>query len=542
MNAILVSHFRDFNWINKNIETECQILGHADHLCEQKEFSVVSFYDHGLESDQINFSIEYLAFNWHRDKSGKDLCVNNSLSVAEAFSTGVFINISSVCREYFCLQYWLGKFDVIYISRNESKPFTDIARLFGDRIKEYGPEHNLSPVISSINNRDLIRDRHLWLFSILKVIQRPIQFLLRRKTIAVKDWTIQKYEARNANWLSMNVSRLWKSAYFAYPSRDQINIARSMVPDHYNDYFSPDAIADVLKRINTVWDVNLVIAISKVMSNRYAFYREYFIFTIACYENLFKSYLPVEFVVTSELYEPYTLAIQLAKKRGIKTSWMVDGFPAMPYYRQIGKDKIGPKFFDRLYAIGSHHQLMLEGKKESNQEIIKIFPPILMGNEFRYKEKKYDAIIMILSPYDLSINGRSGSRVKSLIDMIESARSHNLKRLAVKIKHDMELVLWSELIESGINIENISLLRGRFSDHICFAHCVIGGVSSAIGEAAFCDIPYFIYEPYSNGYSDNQLNSSPLFKIKDVARSKAELHKMLKIKRKSTSISRLDLI
>ena len=57
---------------------------------------------------------------------------------------------------------------------------------------------------------------------------------------------------------------------------------------------------------------------------------------------------------------------------------------------------------------------------------------------------------------------------------------------------------------------------------------IIGGLSSAIAEARYCDIPYYIYEPIHNGYPDSLLFNSSILSREIVARNINELDNNIK--------------
>lgn len=131
---------------------------------------------------------------------------------------------------------------------------------------------------------------------------------------------------------------------------------------------------------------------------------------------------------------------------------------------------------------------------------------------------------MTLIPTDITYQGRSGSRIKNLIDMLGVAKEAGFKKLAIKIKHSSEVDLIITTLKNFNFIgSDVDILTGNFSQYIESADCIIGGISSAIGEAAFYGVPYFIYEPISNGHTLEQLNSSVIFNRQDVARSPQEL-------------------
>lgn len=526
--AYLISHPDDFTWIKKTFRITPSIISHNDHLpilidCAR------SFYEITNDEIEVDSAIEYLTFNWHRDENGVDLLRKSEISIAEAFSCGVWINIAGLCREYFAISYWLKKYERIYISCNESEEFKKIALSFGSRILIYDPLHKNRPDLPSLNSRPLQKRPIAWYYRVLRAAQTPFLSLFFDKTLAIQDWTLQKHSRKQVGWLSINSRRFWKAAYLRNPSRKRLQLAEEYVPKNYDAYLSPRSLLLTLERFGVEWDLALMQLISQAMRQRYIALRDYFVWTIALYEDILNSYRPVELVVTTEMFEPYSIASQLAKKKGIKTSCLVDGYPVISYSRRIGHKRIGPDFFDRIYAVGPQHAVNLKKSSPVSQEIVTIFPPILIGQSKSTKiSKKYDVIIMTLIPTDITNQGRSGSRIKNLIDMLGVAKEAGFKKLAIKIKHSSEVdLIITTLKNFNLMGSDVDILSGNLSQYIESADCIIGGISSAIGEAAFHGVPYFIYEPISNGYTLEQLNSSVIFKRQDVARSRQELLHML---------------
>lgn len=352
--AYLICHVDDFACIKKTAGGTPIIISHNDHLpllidCAR------SFYDIVNDDIEVDAAIEYLIFNWHRDEVGFDMQRQSEISIAEAFSCGVWINIAGLCREYFALSYWLKKYEKIYISHNESEDFKKIAMSFGSRISIYDPAHKNRPDLPSLNSRPLQKRSIAWYYKLLRVAQTPFLFLLRDKTIAIHDWTLQKHSRKSAGWLSVNSRRFWKAAYLRDPCRKYLQLAEEFVPNNFDVYLSPNSLLLTLERIGVKWDLALMQLISEVMRQRYMTLRDYFVWTIALYEDVLNSYRPVELVVTTEMFEPYSIASQLAKKKGIKASCLVDGYPVISYSRKIGFKRVGPDFFNRIYAVGPQH-------------------------------------------------------------------------------------------------------------------------------------------------------------------------------------------
>lgn len=529
MSAYLLSHRDDLQWVRHTYGADVPVVAHEDYISLLVDEVVPCFFGHGENADVIDDAINFLSFNWHRDEGGVDICVDNGLSIAEVFSTGLWITIAGICREYFALKYWCDRYDCVFVSCNESSKFLETAKKFGSRVQIYDPGHRHHSPLFSLSERLLHVLPVNWRANLLRNLQAPFLKLLRNRTLTLSDWTLTRFAAQQKGWISENSRWPWKGAYSRALPQKCLLEANRRVPLDFNAMFAPDQLAEILQRINVRWDRELLALLSEIMTDRYRLNRDYFVSVVALYQDMLDSYHPVELVIASEFYEPYVIAAQLASARGINISWLVDGYPVVAISKRIGKASLGPAMFDRIYAVGCQHECRLLKDKPDAQEIVTVSPPILdMYSLHGNVEKHFDAIIMTWIPNDLGINGRNGSRPNTLLDALRVAMEAGLVKLAIKIKHHSEKEWLLPVLEMAGYLDKVTILEGRFSDHVAHAHRVIGGISSAVGETAYHSIPYYIYEPVTNGYSTEQLASAVIIVDGGVARTPVELFGLLK--------------
>jgi hypothetical protein len=529
LNAYLLCHHDDLQWVREANGLDAPVIAHEDYISLLLDEFAPCFFKHNNDVDSADETINYLSFNWHRDEEGRDLCLDAGFSIAEAFSTGVLINIASICREYFALKYWCDRYDCVYVSCNESARFLEVAKKFGHRVQVYDPGHRRPSLLSSLADRVLSVQPIARRANFLRNLQTPFIKLLRNKTLTLNDWTLRHFTVRQIGWICENSRKPWKGAYSRTLGRKYLLDAEECVPKDFQAMFAPAQLVEVLERIDVCWDSELIVLLSETMTDRYRLYRDYFVSMVALYQDMLDSYRPAEFVISSEFYEPYVIAAQLASKKGIKISWLVDGYPIVAIPKRIGKASLGSTMFDRIYAIGCQHQFRLLKDETVVQEIVTIVPPILDMHSLHGKvEKHFDAIIMTWIPNDLGIDGRNGSRPNTLLEAVRAAMEAGMKKLAIKIKHHSEKEWLLPILEKAGYIDKVTILEGRFSEHVTSAYRIIGGISSAVGETAYHNIPYYIYEPVANGYSAEQIASAVVIAEGGVARTPAELHDLLK--------------
>lgn len=509
---------------------EVAVIAHEDYLPSLLGTECNRFFGYPNEvTGEINNAINFLSFNWCRDENGENSHSSDPYFVAEAFSAGVLINLASVCREYFALKYWCSRFDRVFVSSNEPPSFLDVAKAFGPRVSTFDPGHRNALNLVSMADRVLVNAPIGNRSRILRFLQSPFLRLMHHKTLALSDWTMSQFAARRAGWISVNSRLPWKGAYERMPPAGTFQRAQQDVPDNFDAALHPARLAAVMERVGTVWDGELLLLLSEVMKNRYKAYRGYFVATLARYQDLLDSYNPSELVVGSEFFEPYLIAAHVAKVKGVRTSWLVDGYLVVDIEKLIGKKSVGPAMFDRVYAIGCQHGRRILKSKPDVQEVVTIFPPTLDTHVREPDpEKIFDAIVMTWIPNDLGMEGRNGARPVILLEALQAAVAAGFEKLAVKIKHHTERDWLVPLLESAGYLGKVVLLEGPFSNYVSSARRVIGGVSSAIGESAYHGVPYYVYEPAANGYSDEQLASAVIIAEGGVARTPAQLRELLK--------------
>lgn len=528
MKAYLLSHSDDLAWVSQHHGQQVHVIAHEDHLPVLLGEDIPLFFAHDSYDKDIDDAVNFFSFNWYRDEDGKEICETDPLSIADAFSAGLFNNVGSICREYFPLKYWCERYDCVYVSCNESAAFLSIAKKFGQRVQVYDPGHRQASPLASFMERVLIEPQIDWRANFLRKLQTPFLWLLHGKTLTLSDWTQISFASVNG-WIAVNSRWPWLGAYARTVPGKYLSEAEQSVPSDFGALFKLPWLAGVLQRIDVRWDADLLALLSEAMVARYQQYRHYFVLTAASYLDMLDAYRPAELIVNSEMYEPDLVAAHIARSKGIKTSWLPDGYLTVDIEKRIGKASVGPVMFERVYAGGCQHQKRLLKTGSGLQEVVTVPPPLLDNHVVNANvEKTFDAIIMTWIPNSYNVHGRNGSRPNTLLDALAVATQAGFKKIAIKIKHHTEHAWLLPMLEKVDYAGKVTLLEGLFSNHIAKTHRVIGGLSSAIAEAAHHGVPYYIYEPLANGYSAKQIASAVIISGAGVARTPAELRELLK--------------
>lgn len=528
--AFLLHHRADLDWVRRVHGVNVQVIAHEDYLPALLGEAIPCFFEYESKVSNADVVINFLSHNWHRDELGNDLYVEGGLSIAEVFSTGLWITIAGICREYFALKHWADKYDCLYVSCNEPPGFLNAAKKFGVRVQIYDPGHGQPSPLQSFTERVLAHVlRTDWRASFLRQLQRPFRGLLRNQVLALTNWTLVNVADRRSGWLLENSRWPWKGVYFHSSPYKYLVAAERRVPRDFVPAFSPGNLGEVLGRIDARWERSLLELLSETMSTRYHRHRVDYVKLVAIYTEMLDFYRPAELVIPSETYDPSLAAAHLARERGVSISWLVDGYPIVDIPKRIGRASLGPTMFDRVYAMACQHSLRLRKTSALPQELVTIFPPLLNRHTSPIETtKRFDAIIMTWIPNDLGLTGRNGTRPMILLDALRVATEAGLQKLAIKIKEPSEKAWLLPILQKAGYLDQVAILEGPFANHVARARCVIGGISSAVGEAAYHNIPYYIYEPVPNGYTSEQIASANVIIAGGVARTPAELSQLLK--------------
>ena len=157
------------------------------------------------------------------------------------------------------------------------------------------------------------------------------------------------------------------------------------------------------------------------------------------------------------------------------------------------------------------------------ERIFLVEPPF--AKLLKKNNTKYDFIIMSWFANCLNIHGDHLSPVSTMRSALKIAVDSGAQSIGIKIKSPLEKkYILPLLIDIPITVE---ILEGRFFKHVLKAKAIIGGISTAVAESAIAGVPYFIFEPHENGYSDELIDKSLVIQLKKIARTPHELRSLI---------------
>lgn len=526
--AVLLNHSEDLSWIEKEFGKNIRIIVHGHHVrqilkCPSLEY----FYEPSSGDNKEYEEIEYLTFNWHRDNQGRDLSFDKGISPGQIISNSGWNDISIQHREYYTVKKWLDKLKILYISKNEEPLFHHVAQSFGDRIQIYDPGHSLPSLRSSCNERRLGEFPPIHRFSgIARYIQKPIISLIRRrKHLYMSSWTSTHVAREDSEGLCQNSLIPWKGYYWSKNSNFKIEAER-VFPKALGDYVSPSHLKEVLSRISAKWDDSLLFLCSAYLQKSYQKNRLNFLMSYAVLREVLEYYKPVLISIPGEVSEHYLILHQIAKSMHIRTRYLGDGYGICASY-PVCRDETGKNWlFDEFPAFGQAWMDHLQMRGVKKEQCILMSPPLLKHHEnLPHQEKCYDAMFMTLIPMHLNPFCRKEYGGQIAVDVIRMLLKLGNRKIAIKIKFksEDERFFYETILKAEGLLDKVQIIDGFFYEHVLKARFIIGGISSGVAEAYYHQVPYYIYEPYENGYSDAMIKESKIINPAAVARTIEQL-------------------
>ena len=533
--AVLIHHPKDMETVKSVLGESIQLVAHESYLPVLVGVEdMPTFFSLFPEDSNAYDEVSYLANSWYRDEQGKDLSYEDGMSWAQVISGSLLFTLAALYREYHALKRWLDKVDKLYVSTNEHEFFQVLVPVFAGKVEFYDPGHRSNSILSSCNDRILGGfPEASRLNSLMSFIQKPLLPFLKRKDLFFNDWTSSGQVRKRRDSLLINGGiNILKSVYLNHGDKDQ---AERIVPKRLKPPVDTESLQKVLLGIGASWDEALLGVVEGHIQDKFFKNRAYFVKVYSIYRCLFDTYQPARAIFPGETFEPYIIALQMARYRKIETIFLGDGIASTVcvtkdngsplHFRDVNNRNF---LFDRVITAGKSNYDYYRRSGYDAASLMLVTPPLL--SEHRKVPPSpacFDVMIMSLISNDLNPGGNNGSRIKSLVEMLSAVRAAGFKRVAIKIKHVSELE-WVQpvLNKTGMN-SDCEIVSGMFYEHVTKARLIVGGFSTGVAEAAYHNIPYVVYEPFENGYTEEAIRSSLIVDPLRVARTPAQLKILL---------------
>jgi hypothetical protein len=401
------------------------------------------------------------------------------------------------------------------VSVKETQRFLKVARIFGERVLHYDPQHGCRSLIETCNDRRLAVDGYpLHCQSrarVARVLAAPWRwFGARRDTLYINDWTFRDLVAADRSGLTLFGHSVDKGA-FPLLSSDRIAAAEAAYEAQKADSVTAVDLAEVLARFGAEWSPTLLALVEAEIRTRYRDLRTYLVRCHALFADLLDTYRPKRIVISGESLEPHTLLMQMARARSVEVWFLNDGYlPTVPIgvppalRRGDGNEWLISRVL--AYGSASAEQLLLSGFPG---ERISLIPPAFLSNSQTSTDDSviWDATIATWFPNHLNPESREEWTCRMTCEVAELLLLLGYSRIAVKVKHPPEGEIYREMQRRGLLSSAATVIWEPFQKHLATTRVVVGGLSTGVLEAFNAGVPYFIYEPFENGYSDDCIRS-----------------------------------
>lgn len=274
--------------------------------------------------------------SWFLGENDEDLSVFGSVSWGHVIHSTVFITLVMAYREYRSIEFWLDRFDIIYVSKFQNKFFIDLMKNFEGRLKFIEDEEYYSNIISSSNDRILNIHSPRKIIKLLGYIQDLIKNRVQKKIIFINDWTYKNSVKKRKDSLMVNAGiNIFRSVYF--------NACK-------HDLCCPDSIYDFIKEHEvkikfSQLDSKFVNYLLEHIESHYQTNKNYFINSASNFIQIIKKYLPIKVVFPAEMYPDYVIGIYICRSENVEAWLCLDGFlatPSRPYFLKysVGRESI----------------------------------------------------------------------------------------------------------------------------------------------------------------------------------------------------------
>lgn len=485
--------------------------------------------------------VKFLVNNFYRDCHGLDLTQQNGISIVQALTQSNEILLGRTIRDYFAYKKLHRSNDNILYSNNINN---SLKLIFKNKNKfdEFNFKNIQTININHGGERFFINEfdhpfYKYYFSSVLRCLSDLFKKVNKNKKLLVSDWTFCGSSFAKDKIVIMPSLRFWRTAYFAKPKASNKLPEERLFCDlidyvSFENFLSPYLV-----------DKELIKLIYDQLKNNYNKNHK----TIYIYYNYFRElidhYIPSEIIFPSFAWDLYVPAIQYASKKNISISVALDGFTfTKKIYFELFDYKNKYPYVKNFYSQGEY--MLKENIKHSSQKysFSKISAPItdkLKNINYDKEINKYDLIIMSYMHDDINPLSRPDLIGKILEDLIYIAINLNYNNIAIKIKGERERGYVLKIINyfNKVNQDlRIDIIDGSFHKHINKAKMVIGGISTAAFECITLNIPYYTYEPPSNGYSKEYISDSVLSDLDLVATSISTLKKYIAASKSTLSI------
>ena len=482
-------------------------------------------------------NIQFLALNWFKDSDETDQTMYSGVSIGLTLMPTIWTGLTSIVNYYVRFQNEYDKHGTLRLPVDATRLQKTVAQKLGYDIK-YTDAHGLFdydeflPQIWQLPTHPLSG-------SIRFVQDIFVRNVRRKKRIFIADHTTRKLAHKQPQTLTLFRKSVFHGAFTkkskAYFRHYEASFPKALFSSIDIDYFN---IA--LAKINAVWPEKLIELCSDYIATVYADSQKVIASVGAIWAEFLDHYQPHDVSLPSDNFFDTIVLYQMCNRRGINTSCYLDGYNLLPISPPLKTSDGSDWLAGTIYAYGTASAELYALQGYPRERIKMIDPPFLDNYKSIVLKDRYDFVVMTLLPCTLNVSTNYLSPRDSLREILNCLRELEITRIAVKLKVEAE----RHYVQSVLDELNVKadILLGKFNKVLGKTNAVIGGISTAVAESAFVGIPYFVYEPLENGYSDEWVNSSVVISRDSIARNSEELRNLILGKKPSFCVSIDELV
>lgn len=499
--------------------------GYAYYFTDCLSFGLVSpgsaakpYYNNdGICSSDL---FENFSSCWYKDSHGRDAAACEGISLGQVLSNSAKIASATIIREWHNISRVLSECEEVYIpgslSGLQKKAMISACNSRGKKCQTYR-RRDPEDVFSNFTERKLGWYPSKGFRPLLKSICCNI---FRRKKctsriVLINDWTYAPIaeSVKDVSFISFNHMKAIASPGLRRQTASIFNILSCKLREILND--------DRRWQRFEFLDTDCRRFIREYIWGTFISNRKKYEHSLNMFMQSFLDMKPDLFVFPSDRYDPYIIAAQAARKLGVKSLMLTDGYTvARP---AIYEESTG-YLFDYVAAFGPAMREDFEAMGIGRDKIVEM-PAVFLGKYFDCHAgvKKYDAVVMTWIPNTDSPCSYHSRTPEYLEEVIELLKRMGMKNIAIKIKSSAEASYALQIASRFSGEADIDLMSGSFKDVCSFSDRFIGGISSAIAEVSFLNKKYFVYEPEDNGNWPAILASPAVYSRCSIAKTLPQL-------------------
>jgi hypothetical protein len=528
MNAILLTSRKDTHLL-KGDEIS-GIAGAYPIIQENRSLNLDYFLDYPSPEVDLYDLVGEVSLGWYGN-DGVSTGKSQEISISAMLNRRILVELSSALRYYFAFIKYTNKYDKILISNNIPDSLSLVSECFVDSVEFFHSDNEFDRHITPSPLRGLVSEPsiHIFFSKILRILQRPFLRYLKGKVLIINDWTYKK--VKNANCLNINKFNPIRT-FCLRSGLEYLNYAEQIFPHDIDRGSISYNIEKILVGFNIDSSIkcDLVNLFTKIVQKEYLEHREKFIKIYCAYREMFEYYEPSMIVSPGYSTAEYQVLCRIARLKQVPIMFVQDGFMLSldKYLFMYNKNQVTDYFAIMGDYVGDLYRSIFDDIKT-----IKIYPPVVQTHRAK-KDKGVGRSAIVLFPYGYIFSPycRWDKKYKYVIDVVDVLSNLGYKDIKVKMKpgfepfnRETENQLMRDLLDKNNHID-VKMIFGEFSDYLRDSSLVIGQMSTAIIEAVYQETPYYVYEPYSLGFTEKMIRES-ILGISTISRDTYELKKKI---------------